>query len=202
MQYYTVTHCHPPKKKTSFPWLRPLKLAQRSQVKWLEQWDSSLSWFIEISSILTYHHWGTMELTPTKNPTHMDEQCWKPPVFLCLFWRCKNVMLSEGCLVVPLSFQQQKPLWVTRGCLRKDAARPRIFQNSPSLQNGLEGNVIPEICFWKVTPIFSPPIKIHTEPKRPRGESPIKLPDLRKKIMGAPMDRSVSSSYLATNFRL
>lgn len=125
-----------------------------------------------------------MELTPTKNPTHMDEQCWKPPVFLCLFWRCKNVMLSEGCLVVPLSFQQQKPLWVTRGCLRKDAARPRIFQNSPSLQNGLEGNVIPEICFWKVTPIFSPPIKIHTEPKRPRGESPIKLPDLRKKNHG------------------
>lgn len=82
-----------------------------------------------------------------------------PLCFFAFNLRCQIGMLSEGCLVVPLSFQQQKPLWVTRGCLRKDAARPQIFQNSTILQNGLEGNVIPEICFWKANPSFSPPMK-------------------------------------------
>ena len=102
-----------------------------------------------------------------------------PLCFFAFNLRCQIGMLSEGCLVVPLSFQQQKPLWVTRGCLRKDAARPQIFQNSTILQKRFGGKMwYRKSASEKQTQVSVRQWKIPTEPKRPRGESPIKLPDL------------------------
>ena len=144
-----------------------------------------LHWNI-LNTTLHYHqrHCGTMQLTQQKIQPILDEQC-IATVFLCLFEVPKyHVFFSEGCLIVPLSFQQQKPLLVTRGCLRSSRREGPKYSESRFFK-WFEG-------MWYLSAQWKS--LMH---RKTTWWISITLHDLGEKIHGAPIHRSVSSSSLA-----